>query len=177
MSFETDLHFRRAEEDDSSRIPSWSARGCTQTLTLLAHTELRRTVNGELIDVSSPFHRKYISTVACQDKAPLAFDGIWIGSALWVDCIQCLMTPFASGEQQITLARKPVKNSVTVEEAQGEKINFESVSEKIVSLEKPAKKSGFITYQPQLLMRLTDYQLETDEWGMVVGWKMALEEV
>lgn len=179
MSCETDLSFRlpTPEESDPDRIPPWSARGCTQTLTLLTHHDVRRTVNGDLVDISSPFHRKYISTISCRDKTPLAFDGVWIGTALWVNCIQCLTTPFAAGVQQVALARKPVKSSLTIETIGGEKIRPHSLKEKTVFFEKPLENQGFITYQPQLLMRLTDSHLETDEWGMVVGWKMQLEEV
>ena len=36
---------------------------------------------------------------------------------------------------------------------------------------------GFLTYRPFLTMLVKDYYLETDEWGLTVGWRLELEEV
>ncbi len=46
-----------------------------------------RTVNGQLVDVSTSAFRKYASTIRCADQAPPALDGIWPGQQVTVDCV------------------------------------------------------------------------------------------
>jgi len=35
---------------------------------------------------------------------------------------------------------------------------------------------GHISYRPWLIMRVKNYHLEADEWGLTVGWILELEE-
>ena len=69
-------------------LPAASIRGVTQTLEpIAASAQLMRTVNGALVDVSAAAFRKYASTIRCSDQAPPAFDGIWPGQLVSVDCV------------------------------------------------------------------------------------------
>lgn len=36
---------------------------------------------------------------------------------------------------------------------------------------------GFTFYRPRLTMLVTDFSVQTDEWGASVGWTLGLEEV
>lgn len=70
-------------------VPEWSARGITQTLTPIAQQgALRRTANGGMIDLGLSQFRKYASTISATDQAPPAFEGLWRGMELVVDCIE-----------------------------------------------------------------------------------------
>ena len=54
-------------------VPPYSARGASQTLEpIQASQQLRRTINGELIDISRAEFRKYRSTISCADQLPPA---------------------------------------------------------------------------------------------------------
>ena len=54
-------------------VPPYSARGASQTLEpIQASQQLRRTINGELIDISRAEFRKYRSTISCVDQQPPA---------------------------------------------------------------------------------------------------------
>ena len=54
-------------------VPPYSARGASQTLEPIASSQqLRRTINGELIDISRAEFRKYRSTISCVDQQPPA---------------------------------------------------------------------------------------------------------
>lgn len=150
-----------------------SLRGCTQTLTPLGQDVLRRTINGVLVCVSSPNHRKFQSTISCKDKAPPAFDGLWKGTRLNVGCIQYMTQSVLKGTQQIRLEREAV--ACYLYENSGKVWEVKKEDERVMAIpfEFPG---GFLTYRPLLNMLVKDYHLETDEWGLAVGWKLELEE-
>lgn len=127
----------------------YALRGVTQTLTPIeAAVQMRRTVNGALVDISASQFRKYASTIACEDQVPPALDGIWPGQQLTVDCVAELSYLTAGGSAQ----RTAVAGSSRAE--------------------------GLYTfYRPQLTMRVIGFQTQTDEYGAVVAWQLDLEEV
>lgn len=131
-------------------LPPYSTRGASQTLQPIAASRAaRRSVNGDLIDLSVPELRKFSSTVTCTDQQPPAFNGIWPGQTVTVDCISelaCADTTDAEAD------RTPVSGSERTE-------------------------NGFIFYRPRLTMRIMDYTVDTDEAGAAVSWTIQLEEV
>ena len=130
-------------------VPSYSARGASQTLEpIQASQQLRRTVNGELIDISRPEFRKYRSRVSCADQQPPAVDGVWPGQVVTVGCISELSYLTAGGSP----ARMPVSGSSRTEGA-------------------------YTFYRPSLTMRVVSFSQDTDEYGAQVSWSLELEEV
>ena len=91
-------------------LPPWSARGCTQILQPIPTGDLRRTVNGQLVYTGLQSHQKYQSLIQCEDKIPIALDGLWTGNEIEVSCIQSL-TQKMSG-QTCRLDRMPVKETI-----------------------------------------------------------------
>jgi len=130
-------------------ITDWSARGLTQTLDPIeASGNLARTVNGALLDLSATQMRKYKSTISCTDQEMPAFDGVWPGMVLTVDCVPELGYLTAGGSPQRTV----VSGSSRV--------------------------SGVWTYfRPQLSMRVVSYTVSRDEWGAATSWQLDLEEI
>ena len=130
-------------------IAPFSARGLTQTLEPIdASAQLRRTVNGALVDLSYGPFRKYKSTISCQDQEPPAVDGIWPGQVVEVGCVAELSFPTAGSGP----ARLAVDDS---EHTEGE----------------------FTFYRPTLTMRITGFSVSRDEYGAAVSWQLQLEEV
>ena len=85
-------------------VPPYSARGLTQTLEPIAQkSQLRRTVNGSLVDLSAPQFKKYRSTISCRDMQAPAFSGLWQGTILTVDCVAELAYLTASGSPERTV--------------------------------------------------------------------------
>ena len=75
-------------------VPSYSARGLTQTLQPIeAAGSQRRTVNGTLVDLSQAQFRKYRSTIRCSDQQAPALDDVWPGKVVTVSCIAELCCP------------------------------------------------------------------------------------
>src|SRR3974390_1139586 len=65
----------------------YSARGLTQTLDVISQTKQQaRTINGQLIDVSNPAFRKYLSKITCTDVDAPPIDNLWPGMEVTVQC-------------------------------------------------------------------------------------------
>jgi hypothetical protein len=80
----------------ASIVPFYSARGCTHTLEPIEESiQVERDVNGEAFDLSWTQFRKYKSEVTCRDVEQPAFDGIWPGTVLVLDCVVEL--PYRTG--------------------------------------------------------------------------------
>lgn len=130
-------------------VPAYAARGLIQTLEPIeASTQLRRTVNGALVDLSYQPFRKYKSTISCQDQEPPAVDGVWPGQTVTVECVAelCFLTASAAP------ARPAVSGSQRTE-------------------------GDFTFYRPILTMRVTGFSLARDEYGATVSWQLQLEEI
>jgi hypothetical protein len=128
-------------------VPPYSARGLTQTLEPIGQaSNVARTVNGDLIDLSVSSFRKYKSTITGSDQQPPACDGLWPGKQVVVDCIPELAYPVGG------IAQRPDVSGSSREE------------------------SNFVFYRPQLVMVVIAFSTSKDEYGAVTGWTMNLEE-
>jgi len=129
-------------------VPLYSARGLSQTLEVIdASKNMRRSINGVLIDVAHEQFRKYKSKITCTDVRTPAIDGIWPGMTVDVDCVA--MLSYISGG---TPSRTVVSGSDFTE-------------------------SGYVFYRPRLTMLITQILNQYDEWPGMVPWEIDLEEV
>jgi len=138
-------------------IPPYSARGLVQTLSpISAATQLRRTVNGGLLDVADPLFQKYQSTITGSDVDPPAVEATWPGRVLTVGCIVELSRAAATDEDTTEGAdefgRDVVPGSIRIAD-------------------------GFVFYRPLLQMRVTGWSANSDEWAAATDWTLSLEEV
>lgn len=130
-------------------VPLYSARGLTQTLKPIPQAaDLRRDINGNLVDLSVAGFRKYASSIQCKDVEAPALDGIWPGQILTVSCVAELSYLTAGGAAQ----RTAVSGSSYVSGA-------------------------FTYYRPQLTMRVMSFQSSDAEWPNEVSWMLELEEI
>ena len=129
-------------------IPPYSARGLSQTLTPVpASQQLRRTINGTLVDFSSSQFRKFQSTISGDDQQPPALNAVWPGTELIVDCISELAYESSTGSPD----RQEVAGS----------IRYEGI---------------FTFYRPQLTMKVVNFSTNSDEFGAQISWSLDLEE-
>jgi hypothetical protein len=129
-------------------VQPYSARGLKQTLTPIgAAANNRRTINGDLLDLSQQQFRKYASTISCSDQLAPALDGVWPGLVLTVDCVAELAYKTVGG----TPARTVVSGSSRTDGA-------------------------YTFYRPRLTMRVMNYNMDEDEYGRVLAWSLELEE-
>lgn len=129
-------------------VPLYSARDLEQSLDAIRQTEqARRTVNGTLVDLSVDKFQKYESKIRCTDIEAPAFNGIYPGQILTVDCVAELV--FRSGSSP---SRPVVPDSVRAV-------------------------GGFVIYRPRLTMMVTSLEQRIGEYEHEVRWELELEEV
>jgi hypothetical protein len=129
----------------------YQARGLSQTLEVIGEaTQLERTINGILLDLSAAQFRKYTTTITIPsdvDAPPL--DGVWPGMTVTVDC--AVGMSFPTGK-----AGSPERSVVSGSDyVQGD----------------------YTFYRPQLIMLVRKVESHFDEWKCIVGWTLELEEV
>lgn len=129
----------------------YQARGLTQTLPVIsAATQLERTINGTLIDLSAAQFRKYTSKidVPSEVNAP-PLDGIFPGMEVTVQCVVSLS--YVTG--RLGSPNRPVVSGSMWSEG------------------------AYTFYRPELTMRVRSIETHFDEWKNVVGWSLELEEI
>src|ERR1035437_3577424 len=129
----------------------YQARGLTQTLSVIgAATQLERTINGNLIDLSVAQFRKYASKITSpSDTNAPPLDGIFPGMEVTVQCaISLAYVTGLSGAPHRTV----VSGSAYTDGA-------------------------YSFYHPELVMRVRTVETTFEEWKNIVGWALELEEV
>lgn len=127
----------------------YQARGLTQTLQVIkAASQLERTVNGALADISNPIFRKYASKITCTDINAPPLDNVWPGMIVTVDCAAALC--YVTGTPGSPA--RPVVATWT--------------------------RGAFTFYRPRLTMRVAETpNAHFEEWKHDVVWELDLEEV
>lgn len=129
-------------------VPPYSTRAATQTLTPIpAATQLRRTVNAVLQDVSDPIFRKFVSVITSNDQQVPEF--VFPGVQVVVDCLTELSRKTVGGGGAI---RSVVAGSERVDGA-------------------------YTFYRPVLTMKVVNWVITRDDWKAISGWTLTLEEV
>lgn len=143
-----DIHF---PSDTAPGVTPYSARGLKGKLSLIqgiGGNNLRRTINGTLLDLNPAQMRKYVLEISGGDQAPPALDGLWPGMQVDVDSNVELAFLTAGG----SAGRTMVPGSERFEGA-------------------------YTYYCPRLTMLVVDLGVERDEWAAAVSWSLTLEEL
>lgn len=132
-------------------VPLYSCRGLTQTLTPVSEAKPapRRTINGELRWLGLSQMQKYESVISCTDQDAPAFDGIWPGQAVLVNCV-CELAYVAGGSPGRTIV--PGTTPRTTED-------------------------NFVYYYPQIAFMVVDYNTSMEEWARDYQWQLSLREI
>ena len=127
----------------------YALRTATQTLEPIPATvQVRRTVNGTLVDVSATQFRKYRSTIRSNDHVPPAFNDFWPGMTIICNCAVELSYRTGSGAPDRTVVSGSSRTD-----------------------------GDFTFYRPQITFRGLSFTWEYDEWGARNSWSLEMEEV
>lgn len=141
-----------APVSDGPMLTPYSARGLNQTLEPIIEnplgTQIRRSINGTLIDLTYSQFKKYRSVITCTDAQAPAFDGAEHGQIVTVDCCAELSYKTSGGSPSRTV----VTGSSRVE-------------------------GDWTYYRPQLTMMVVGFRQGFDEWRSDYQWSLELEEV
>jgi len=156
-------------------IPVGAGRGISQTLDPISNGDIRRTINGSLIDLTRALNRKFESQVNCTDMGTPTLAGIWKGSIIQVDCIQPLRELVNPASTTHTIIRDPVAGSVIgIDEATDAEVTPTIVAGRDITFSAAVKAIEFL---PSLEMMVRSHSLNTDEYAAEEGWSIDLEEV
>jgi len=132
-----------------AELTPYAQRGVTQTLAHIEQaSQLKRNINGGLEDISFAGFRKYKSTITGRDMRAPAWDGVWPGKTVTVDCVSELSYKTEGG----TPARTIVPGSSYTE-------------------------GDYTFYRPRLTMLIVDFQTSDDEYAEESSFTIDLEEV
>lgn len=166
------LVLRIGEGRPFESLPLCSLVNCTQSLSPLETSGvLRRTTDGHLHNLSSPDSRRYISTLRCDNPHTAPLENLWIGSALWVDCVSRLSRVVPEDNLcALKLSRPPVPGSLLLEKEGRKSLVPDGPAEAPFVLPKDVS-NGILSYRPRLHMRVTGFDVGID------GWTLHLEEI
>ena len=138
--------------DDGIFVNPYSARGLNQTLDPIIDnplgTQIRRDINGGLIDLTYDQFRKFKSVITCTDFQAPAFDGARQGMVVQVECAKELAYVTSGGSPSRTV----VGGSSRVE-------------------------GDFTYYRPSLTMMVISFQRSFAEWETGYQWSLELQEM
>ncbi|MEA5159968.1 hypothetical protein U5903_04190 [Cereibacter johrii] len=141
--------------------------------------ELRRTVNGTLVDLTRPALRKWRMTVSADGVALPDLQGAWQGVQVTVIPPVTWSVFAVAGRPSVLLERPAAAGTWRVVHAVTGAIlsgATRSADGKTISL--PAGHPDcIIEYQPVFTCRITDLSTSADEWEAVAGWSVSFEEV
>lgn len=171
----------------------FATRGVTESLRPIDQGKLARTVNGVLVDLTLPQHRKYAVSLQFGDVLPVALDGIWRGMAVTIGCITALgaKVTLTAGVGSVQLGRTPVAGSgqaiwrssdgATVHETTAVAFAVPTGDTATVATANFADAAltgeAFVFYRPTLSCLVTGFGSDFDEWAAKPGATLEIEEV
>jgi len=158
-------------------IPLGAGREITQTLQPISNGDIRRTVNGDLIDLTRIENRKFESSISTTDQASPTLAGIWKGTQLIVECISPLYELVDPILATHTIIRNPVISSIQGYDAANTKvvlISATGIGNRDLLFVSPV---SFIMFRPILTMLVLGIQFNRDEYAAEEGWTIDMEEV
>lgn len=159
----------------ADRLPFASARGCTQRLECTTDPKLYRTIQGRHISFQQEGYGKYVSILTCQDVCPAAFNGLWPGQSLTIECLAFLMTAQGEKGEKVSFDRPPVKNALRLYTPDGQWHALEDVLLEGQALILPEK--GYVAYRPLLHMIVQSTEQECSEWENKTKWTLKSIEI
>ena len=154
----------------------FSTRQCRQELSPVKMGEAIRSINGQLIFLSPHDHVKYKSVIRGQDRCPPAFDPLYRGMKVQVDCIQTLLQSGQPSQHQLTLSKPAIPESVILFDRHQKSMDFSLQGQEIILAELPVLE-WFAQYRPTLHMMVLDLSLQVHEQTRQTAWELILEEI
>ena len=158
-------------------IPAGAGRGITQTLQFIDNGDVRRTVNGNLRDLTRTENRKFESQVSITDQATPAMSELFKGQILLVEFITKLRHNVFPPSTTATLIRDPVVSSVLGRDSACTPITptiVGGVGNRDITFATPVV---MVEFRPILNMMVLASSLNTDEYAAEESWVIDLEEV
>lgn len=159
-------------------LPFGSSRFISQTIQPIDNGDVRRTVNGNLRDMTRVENQKFESQISSTDQATPALAGLWKGNEILVECMKKFRDPVVPAGLAITLIRDPVVVSVfgyvaaTCEKILPDTIG--GVGNRDITF---FSNVDYVEYRPIINFMVLANSINEDEPAAEEGWQIDLEEV
>lgn len=159
-------------------IPLGAGIGISETLAPINNGDLRRSINGDLVDLTRPENRKFELSINGGDSASPALIGIWRGTLIDpVIPVSKLRDNLSPAGTAITLQRKPLLGSIVgYVAATCEKVTPDTVggvdNKDITFL----TNVDYVEYRAELSMRVVDISFDSDEYAATESFSITLQE-
>lgn len=158
-------------------FPLGSARGIQCAIAPISIGELRRTVNGALVDLTRAALRKYTITLSADGQALPALDGLWRGMRCTVAPPLYWTAQAPAGATELALDRPAADvrafDAVTLEALPAPTISADRRTLSFTALTRPA----YVEYQPVFEALLSSRSDSGNEWDATATWSLEFEEV
>jgi hypothetical protein len=138
--------------------------------------ELRRTVNGDLVNLTSVEFRRLVLRISSDDIRPPALSHLWRGDVLTVVPVTELGDLIPAGGHSRTLVRDPHPGSVRCLTLAFGDVPC-TVDGRVVTLSSPAAEPARIYYRPSLTMMVSGWSVDESEAAASSSWSLDLEEI
>lgn len=175
---ESDILIQRDGANVALFFPPGSARGIQSSVEQVYGGDLRRTVNGALVDLTRPQLRKYRLSLTATGQALPDLRGLWRGQLVTVAAPVVWTAYAAPGAASIALERPAraegwrVLDAVTGEPVAGATLSIDGLTV-LLPAGSPAVQ---LEYQPVLNCRVVIASSSGDEWDASATWSLELEE-
>lgn len=130
-------------------VPLYSSRGIKQQYAPIAGASvIRRTINMEARNLALSSAQKYDTTIGASDVAPPAFDSVWPGMLVTIECVAEMSYKTSGGSP----GRAVVSGSSRVE-------------------------GDFTRYRPVLNCMIVSLSMGAEEWTAGKEWQLQATEV
>lgn len=178
MTSESEILIQRDGSNVALFFPPGSARGVQASVEQVYGGDLRRTVNGALVDLTRAQLRKYRVSLSASGQALPDLRGLWRGQLVTVSP-PVIWTAYASaGSASLTLERPAratgwrLLNAETGEPVAGGLLSLDGKT----LLLPPSAPAVQLEYQPVLSCRVAAVSASGDEWDASAAWSIELEE-
>ena len=159
-------------------FPPGSARGIQASVEQVYGGDLRRTVNGALVDLTRPQLRKYRVSISTTGQALPDLRGLWRGQLVTMAPPVIWTAYAAAGAASIALER-PARAAKwrLLNAATGLPVAGATLSQNGLTLTLPSAAPAVqLEYQPVLSCRVSAVSASGDEWDASATWSLDLEE-
>lgn len=179
MTDESKVFVKRDGEALSLFFPAGSARGIQTSISQISSGELRRTVNGSLVDLTRAALRKYSVSLSADGQAFPDLRGMWKGQKVTIAPPVWWTAHVPEGTQTVQLERPAADGSWTLRDAAtGETLALGRASDGMsFSSPYPVTPESVLEYQPVFTCRVVSVSSSGDEWEASATWSLELEEV
>lgn len=178
LTTESEILLQRDGSNVALYFPPGSARGIQSSLDQVYPGELRRTVNGDLIDLTRTQLRKYRLSLSATGQALPDLRNLWRGQLVTV-APPVIWTAYAPAGSATIALERPARAAGwrLLNASTGEPVAGATLSENGLTINLPgAAPAVHLEYQPVLSCRVVLAASSGDEWDASATWSLELEE-